>query len=214
MMALDSAIVILMAEALGVMTILAIAWFFVARNRHGKELDAIHQFIDQQDEQALVKNQPLDELLSNGCGLDRELVNAILQEVTDCERNLYQRIIQLFLQRDMTLLNEIDQGIGNLSEPYCRVISKMVATGGDKPASGAGPAGADGGHHAAGLERINQQLMRQLDTAMKTIDEITAEYTRVFSGNQTALELENSSKKMLQIFHEAEQAIKAPSGES
>ncbi len=213
MMALDSAIVILMAEALGVITILAVAWFFVARNRRGKELDAIHQFIDQQDEQALVKNQPLDELLSNGCGLDRELVNAILQEVTDCERNLYQRIIQLFLQRDMTLLNEIDQGIGNLSEPYCRVISKMAATGSDKTASGAGAA-AGGDHQAAGLERINQQLMRQLDTAMKTIDEITAEYTRVFSGNQTALELENSSKKMLQIFHEAEQAIKTPPGES
>jgi hypothetical protein len=43
---------------------------------------------------------------------------------------------------------------------------------------------------------------------MQTIDDITGEYTRVFSGNQSALELENSSKKMLQIFHDAEHCIR------
>nr|WP_305909126.1 hypothetical protein [Methylomarinum sp. Ch1-1]MDP4522014.1 hypothetical protein [Methylomarinum sp. Ch1-1] len=44
---------------------------------------------------------------------------------------------------------------------------------------------------------------------MKTMDEISAEYTRVFSGKQSELELENSSKKMLRIFQEAENTIRS-----
>jgi predicted transcriptional regulator len=97
----------------------------------------------------------------------------------------------------MGLLGEIDKNIGRLSEPYCQILGEMAT------------------HHTVAaessdddLKKINEQLVRQLDVALQTIDEITAEYTRAFSGNQTALELENSSKKMQQIFQSAERNIR------
>ncbi len=203
-MELDSALVILMAETLAGLLVVALTLWLMSRRKRGKEFDAIHQFIDQLEEAAVLKNKPLDQLLTNTCGLARDQVDSILQQVTDSERALFQRVIQLFLQREMLLLSEIDQGIGELSEPYCRVISDMAAgTGKSRSASTAG-----GDIQTSGLERINQQLVRQLDTAMQTIDEITTEYTRVFSGQQTALELENSRKKMLQVFQDAEHKIR------
>lgn len=204
MMALDSALVILMAEALFALLALAVTLFFIYRRKRNQEINAIDSFISQLDEQAELKNQPLDHLLSKTCGLDKKTVQTTLQEVSESERALTQKVIELFLQREMGMLNEIDQCIGNLSEPYCKLLAHMSSAQ-DKPA--AAPAG-----NAEALERINQQLVRQLDTAMQTIDEITSEYTRVFSGNQTELELENSSKKMLQIFqdsiHQLKQEIK------
>lgn len=199
MMALDSALVILMAELLAALIILALALFFIARNKRNNEMKAIDSFINQLDEQASFKNQPLDHLLTQTCGLDKKTVQATLQEVSDSERALMQKVIQLFLKREMALLNEIDQAIGNLSEPYCRLLENMT-TSSDKAAAPVG--------NTQALERINQQLVRQLDTAMQTIDEITSEYTRVFSGNQTELELENSSKKMLQIFQDSIRNLK------
>jgi hypothetical protein len=143
----------------------------------------------------------LDRLLSDKCGLDRPTVNRALQEITDSEKALLQIIIKLFLQREIGLLTEIDEKISNLSEPYCQLLIKMSHGSSNSSTSIS---------NDQGLEFINQQLVRQLNTAMQTIDDITAEYTRVFSGNQTGLELENSRKKMMQIFQDTEHKILHP----
>lgn len=202
MMALDSALVILMAEALATIVLLVGVMLFILRKKRNKEINAINSFINQMDEQSELKNQPLDHLLSKTCGLSGKQVQETLEHVSNCERAVMQKVIELFLKRDMVLLNEIDRAIGDLSEPYCHLLTKMAATDqGSLPVN------------TQSLERINQQLVRQLDTAMQTIDEITAEYTRVFSGNQTELELENSSKKMLQIFQDSIRTIKQNSQE-
>lgn len=201
MMTLDTALVILLAEGLGALILLSAAWIFLYRTRRNKEMRALDSFITQFNDQAAFKNKPLYQLLSDTCGLDQQAVEQTLKDVSDSERALMQIIIKLFLQREMSLLNQIDKRINNLSEPYCQLLADFH------------PTSATASHSKSpkqGLEHINQQLVHQLDTAMQTIDEITAEYTRVFSGNQTALELENSRKKMMQIFQETEHNILHP----
>jgi flagellar basal body-associated protein FliL len=201
MMGLDSALAILSLEALGVLTLACVAFFLIARNKRNNEIQAIDDYITQLNENTSSKNQPLDRLLSDKCGLDRPTVNRALQEITDSEKALLQIIIKLFLQREIGLLTEIDEKISNLSEPYCQLLIKMSHGSSNSSTSIS---------NDQGLEFINQQLVRQLNTAMQTIDDITAEYTRVFSGNQTGLELENSRKKMMQIFQDTEHKILHP----
>lgn len=196
----DTTLLILMAEICGLMLVLALGAWFYFRRRRNQEMNTLNQFIDQLEEQAAFKNKPLDHLLTVACGLDRKTVDGTLEQVSDSERALLQSIIQLLLQREMSLLGEIDKNIGRLSEPYCQLLSAMAT---HQTVS----ANAD-----EGLKQINEQLVKQLDVALQTIDEITAEYTRAFSGNQTALELENSSKKMQQIFQVAERNIKQAMG--
>lgn len=193
----DTTLVILMAEICIFLLVMAAGALFFFRRRRNNELSTINQFIDQLEEQAIFKNKPLDHLLTVACGLDRKTVEATLEQVSESERALLQNVIQLLLQREMGLLGEIDKNIGRLSEPYCQLLGEMAT------------------HHTVAaegsdddLKKINEQLVRQLDVALQTIDEITAEYTRAFSGNQTALELENSGKKMQQIFQLAERNIR------
>lgn len=202
MMGLDSAWVILMAEALLGLVILALVLWILFRRRRGHELAAIDAFISQMQGASVVKNQPLDELLTQQCGFNRERVEIVLQQVSDSERVLFQRIIQLFLQRETDLLAEIDQSIGELSDPYCQVIITMAAERRQPSSSAAGSV------EVTEFERANQLLSRQLKTAMQTIDDVTAEYARVFSGQQSALELENGRKKMLEAFQRVEMEIK------
>lgn len=207
MMELDSAIVILMAEALAAMILLVLVLIFMSRKKRGNETVEIDRFISKLEDEEAIKTQQLEKILLES-GVNRQALDSVLKEVTATERALLQRVIQLFLQRDLAHLEDIDQLVANLSDPYCRLLaeSSNAATSVDSAVAGKE-------QRVAGIERVNQQLIKQLDTAMKTIDEITAEYTRVFSGNQTALELENSSKKMQQIFLEAEQRIKSSMSE-
>lgn len=198
----DPVVVILAMEALAVFTLLGVVLFFVARNRRGREIAEIDRFISELEEQTFVKNRWLEQFLGENCSMSPADIESLLQEVNASERALFQDVIRLFLKRELALLNEIEQRIGELTEPY----QNLLANHGGGSAAAAN--GAQSPSQQAGLERINQQLVRQLDTAMKTIDEMSAEYTRVFSGNQTALELENSSKKMLQIFHDAERGVR------
>ncbi len=194
----DTTLMMLMMEVSVLLVVVAISVFFIFRRKQNQEINALHVFIDQMEEQATFKNKPLDQLLTEVCGLDRHTVDATLSQINGSERALLQNIIQLLLQRELGLLNEIDKNLGSLSEPYCQLLGQMAKAMSASPNT----------RMDSGMKIINEQLVRQLDSALNTIDEITAEYTRVFSGNQTALELENSSKKMLQIYRQAESTIK------
>ncbi|WP_446810064.1 hypothetical protein ACH50O_00220 [Methylomonas sp. 2BW1-5-20] len=201
----DSVVVILAGEALAFLTLLVIVLFFISRNRRGKEMAEIDQFITELEEQAIVKSRWLEQFLEESCGLTPAEIEPLLQEVNASERALFEGVIRLFLNRELVLLNEIEQRVGQLTEPYQNLLATR-GTAAPAPVERANESGQS--NQLAGMERINQQLVRQLDNAMKTIDEMSAEYTRVFSGNQTALELENSSKKMLQIFYDAERGVR------
>lgn len=197
MMALDSTLIIIMLEILVLLIVLVISLLFISKRKRSKELNAIHSFIDELEKEITVNNKPLERLLSDSCGLDPQEAEATLKNINASERALLQNVIQLFLQREMSLLKKIDQSISQLSEPYHQLINTLST---HRPTA----------NHTdtQDLQRANLQLKQQLDTALRTIDEVTAEYTRVFNGNQTEMELENSSKKMLQIFYDAERSIK------
>lgn len=197
MMTLDSTLIIFMLEISVLLIVLAISFLLISKRKRNKELNAIHSFIDQLAQEMVVSNKPLERLLSDTCRLAPQEAETILQNINASERALLQKVIQLFLQREMSLLKEIDQSISQLSAPYCQLL-ETIST--HPPATTP--------KDIQDLMRTNQNLQHELNTALRTIDEITAEYTRVFSGNQTALELENSSKKMLQIFYDVERSIK------
>lgn len=203
----DSSIVILMGEGLVALLIVVLLLLLKDRYRYNKEMAAIDRFITQLDDESHLKTKQLEHVLQNSGAKGQSLATA-LQEVGDSERALFQQIFQLYLQRNLNLMSEIDQSIANMSDPYCKLLAATAS--GSVGDSHQGDAAAKN----AGLEKINQQLVKQLDSAMQTIDEMSAEYTRVFSGTQSALELENSYKKMMSIFQDASQQAKAAIQES
>ena len=202
MTGLDSAWLILLAEALLVVMTLALISGWLWHRRRSNEQSEIQQFIDRLDDATPSGNKALSDWL-NRCGLDQARIDALLAEVNTSERALYQRIVELLLKRDMTVLQALEQSISQLPEPYLRAIENLSQEhkpGTSSSMTSVGP--------LAALEHVNEQLRHQLDTALQTIDDITAEYTRVFAGQQTALELENSRKHMLKIFQQTEQQLR------
>lgn len=207
MMGLESAWVVLLAEAWLVTLLCIVGWLVSRRRRHAREHEAIQRFIDELENSAMLGNKPLKDWLNAECGLERNKISDFLSEVNEAERALYQRIIELILTREMNLLQDIDQSIAHLADPYFRLLENLHAQ--QQQASPSLPASTANRQNESidVLLFANQQLRQQLATALQTIDEMTEEYARVFTGQQTALDLQNSSKNMLNIFQQAQQNV-------
>lgn len=202
MIELNSIMVVFMAEAVLALFLLIFALLLFSRKKAMGAQEASGKVIDKLQDTESIKAEKLRTLISAHCNIDANLLNELLAEVKTSERHLYQQIIRMFLNRDSKVLEEIDQQIDKISESYCKILTH----------SSGGVADADEANRQElkndQLVSENERLGEQLTIAMNTMDEISAEYTRVFSGTQTELELENSSKKMFAIFQQAGQKIK------
>ncbi len=205
MIEFDTALIILMVEALAALLLLGVILLIVFSRRRSREHAAAHDLVVRLEKSEVKRSKKLGEAIIECCEIDKDKLREILKEISSCEHALYQQILQIFLKRDVALLNQIDSYINKLSSPYCRLLKDSNSTevvSNDEELE-------EAKLQISRLKKEGAQLSEQLEMAMKTMDEISAEYTRVFSGTQSELELENSSKKMLRIFHEAEKTIRS-----
>jgi len=195
MMEISPVSMVFMLEASIVLVLLLLILYFVLKNNSKGDEAASSKVIDKLQDTEKLKSKKLAELISEHCELEQGDLDNLLAEVKKNERNLYQQIIRIFLKRDVDLLGKIDQHIDKFSEPYCKILSHASGGGGEKE--------KELEEKLNKLAEENTRLAEQLTIAMNTMDEISDEYTRVFSGTQTELELSNSSKKMFSIFQKA-----------
>jgi len=205
MIEIDSIILVFMAEALLAFFLLILVWFFISKKKTTGDELASEKVIEKLQDTENIKAKQLSILISTHCDLEPAKVNEVLADIRSNERQLYKQIIQVYLNRDVEALETIDQHIDQLSEPYCKLLARSSESAVDTDKI------KKEQQEAKKLINENERLREQLTVAMNTMDEISAEYTRVFSGTQTELELDNSSKKMFMIFRQAEQQIKETS---
>lgn len=205
MIELNSVVVVLMMEVIAALLVCLLLYFFFSKKKNNSEQKTIHALVDKVNETRNIKNQQLEELISSSSIVDPLEKKEMLGEISRSEQLLYQRIVEMFLKRDETILGELDQHIDSLSAPYCKLLSYSFAN--DDKAS---KIDVDE-QKFKNLQKENENLSIQLGMAMKTIDEISTEYAQIFNGSQTELELKNSSKKMFKVFRTAEQHIRSVS---
>ncbi len=195
MIELNSITVVLLLEALLALFLIIFSWFLFARKKVSGGYSTSNTLINKLKKAEDRKEDNLSELITSH--LEPELQNKLLAEVKSNERRLYKQIIRIFLDKDAKLLGRVNQHIDKFSESYCKIISHV-----------SNDIVSEEKIKESRLLTENERLEEQLAIAMRTIEEISSEYSRVFSGAKR-LELENSSKKILDIFHSARQQVKA-----
>jgi len=212
MMAINPVFVVIMAESLAALLLLFVGILFFRRRKKGHENATAEALISQLEETEAIRCKKLGLMLAEHCQLDEQAVQDYIREINQQEKSLYQQIIQMFLSRDPELLKEVDQSIHNLSEPYCKILLHKHNSE-TLPASDA-DVFQQGKKAINQLRQENDRLAEQLQTAMNTMDEISSEYTRMFNGTKSEIELQNSCQKMLAIFQEAlsrvQKTLKSP----
>jgi FtsZ-interacting cell division protein ZipA len=207
MIELNSVVVILMVEALAALLLLVIGLWLWSRKKKSGDFHMAQTLIDDLDEAKELRTENLGKLIAAHCALAPNELQTLLKEIDRREKALYQQIIQLFLNHDPNVLKDVDDYIQDLAQPYCAMLK---AVGNNSPA-------LEEAEHQADLENANQQIVqltkkntalaKQLQLALKTVDEVSDEYTQLFNGNKHELELRASYKRLLQAFQSIEAEI-------
>jgi hypothetical protein len=93
--------------------------------RRATERDAAGRFISQIKQSEAGRPERLAMAISQSCALGQAQLNTLLSPVNTGKKSLYQKIMQLFLNRDIEPLNGIEQSTQALTTPFCRLLTEV-----------------------------------------------------------------------------------------
>ncbi|MCX7086900.1 MAG: hypothetical protein NTV00_02480 [Methylococcales bacterium] len=210
MIELDSVVVILMIEALVALFLLVMGLYLWSRKKKSGDFQVAHALINQLGETHTLRTERLENLIVESCELEAGDLQALLKNIDVREKALYQQIIQVFLNRDPKVLKELDAYIQDLSKPYCAMLKKVGGNNAPNAAATATAAAAAEADLAIAQEKIarlmdkNSAITQQLQLALRTVDEVSDEYTQMFNGTKGEIELRASYRRFMRIFQSIE----------
>lgn len=192
-----------MFEAMVVLILLTFIFLILYGKKKSGDQATVHKFINKLKGAEKSKTKERGEMIAEYCNLEPSELNDITNEICSKERELYKKIIQIFLSKDKKILMKMDQYIEGLAEPYIRIAGVSASTNEVE-----GESLEIAKTEINRLKQETEALRKEIKINTDSMEEITAEYTRVFSGSQTALALENSSKKMFGILRDIENRVR------
>jgi len=149
---------------------------------------------------------------------------ALAEAVGKREQALYHCVIEAFVKRDAEILDQLDEHVHGLSEPYCQALKTMLARAKEAGQSALDQAQAGPNHSLSGenealrqqvenlsqeceqmraqireLSATSEKLRQDLQAALTELEEVSGEYARVFHEKGEG-ELEASRQQMLERF--------------
>lgn len=206
---------LLVLEALGVVSAFAVVGIWLLSRRRNQEKKAVKQLIERLKKVESGQSQELGEILAEIQDLPQERRQILVDEIMEREKALYRQILKLFLERDISLLSKVDEGVRDITRPYQELLRDLPA--GKDPELTAALAQAEG--EISRLKAETQQLSEQLQVAMETVDNLSKEYTRMFAPDKTTEEMEASRHRILETLKQnenrlARHPVEEPPGET
>lgn len=143
-----------------------------------------------------------------GPAITDELRNATVEGVLLRERLLYRQIVKLFIEPSADALKQVEALIGDNAEPYWRLLRVMAEHSAAPAAPTDNTAAILQRAELARLAAENKSLEAQLIAARKALEDVSNEYAQMFGGAKPAEELRRSLRHVLDVFQEAEHAVR------
>jgi hypothetical protein len=212
MIELNEVFAVFVGEALIALLLIFITMLLISMKRKNRDRTAATGLIEKVSKQSELREKEMIDLLGEDSGVDEESLKEIMNEMRVQERGLYQHVIQLYLKRDAKMLSKIDSRVQALVEPYKRLLSEKSGGAEVDPTL------------LEEIEKIkleqerlrndNERLATQLGVAMETMDEVSTEYSMMFSGSKAADELSASKERMFKIFQKGGEKFEETVSES
>ncbi len=202
MVPFDSLAIIFILEALIGFSLFSTVLLIIFSRRKNQERQAVGKLIGRLRKIENDRLQELSDILNEIGHLAPDQLETLLEEIKQHEKTLYQQIFKLFLDRDVKLLGKIQQRIKDLSQPYHDLLKNLPQQGPDLSDEL-----QQAQHEIQRLKAESDQLAKQLEVAMETIDRVSSEYTNMFGGGKSKEELEASRSKILQTLKDNERRI-------
>jgi hypothetical protein len=207
MIEINPLFVILFFEAILILILLALIVPILRNKTNNATQSAALTLVKKLEKNEGSRVERLEQLLAHFGDTNPVLLSEFLEEIKAKEKNFYQHVLRMFFSKDPSLLKKMDKQVESLSEPYFQLLSSSSVVSNN--------ADMDeelqlSNQEVSRLKNENQAFSEQLEIIMNTIDEISSEYTRIFAGTRTEMELKNSSKKMIELFRTSGQSARTP----
>ncbi len=189
---------LLEGAALLLVTLAGIIWIMTRRDL--REQQGIRKVIDRLRKAGENHAGELNEILMEIQSFPEDKRREFLATIQALETALYHQIVKLFLQRDTTLLGQIDQRVRELSKPYQELLANLPQR--EDPVMKETLDKAE--QEIDRLKRETEQLTRQLQVATATVETLSREYTRMFAADRTQQDIEASRQKILDTLKQSE----------
>jgi len=199
-------LIIIFFETIFILALLVLVVPFLRHKKNTVTQSAALTLIKKLEKNKGDRADKLEQLTNDLADIEPGQLSEFLEEIKASEKNFYQHLLRMFFSRDPELLKKIDKKVQGLSEPYHQLLCHSASAASNSEVLNEELQLAL--QEISRLKNENQDFSKQLEIATNTMDEITAEYTQIFSGKRTELELTNSSKKMLELFRASGQRIK------
>lgn len=211
MIQVNSLIAIFVVEALVGLLLLTLAFTFFLLRRRTRERDAARELINRLQQSESERAETMSRSLGESCErLDLQL-DEVLAEIGEQEKTLYRQIVKMFLARDAAMLKEIDCSVQGLSAPFFRMIADLGTASAKDSVLVEARESAES--EVRELKKESTRLTAQLDMAMRTMDEVSCEYSKMFGSTRDSEELNMSRMRMLNAFRDAERQLREASAE-
>jgi hypothetical protein len=207
MIEIPALIAVLAAEAIVALSGLLILLGY--RRSRKKRLDRAEagRFIDRVNETGESRLAELYAALAPDGGPPSEpWFRTLLEEIMAREKAIYRQAFEAFLNRDAARLAEIDAQVRELAEPYCRLIEQWR----EKLPK------YDPTRDLERIDELQAEVLRtraeadharaELALALESLEDVSAEYAKMFGSRKTADQLQASLGRVLGIFRRTTQA--------
>lgn len=126
------------------------------------------------------------EVLEQRFGYSGDALETKIREIIRTEKLLFQRVINMYVKRDVISMRELNIDVETVTEPFRTLDVQAGSTA--APAASAGSLSDEEAHV---LRNDNESLKQELQITMETMSRMLGEYASMFGGgSQSAMQAE------------------------
>ena len=154
--------------------------FFVLRRKRRENSLARH-FVEKFRQNEDTRKQNLMDVLQKVHEMDANLAAKTAEAMLGCEKQIYSRVLRMFLGKDRDALSQLQKDVENMAAAYRKLVDTAQNTAaierGDNPKIQA--------QLRAQIKQITAErdkVQKDLDEAMASMENMLKEYTQMYSG--------------------------------
>ncbi|MBI3562028.1 MAG: hypothetical protein HY080_09980 [Gammaproteobacteria bacterium] len=172
------------AEIGAVLAIVTIIVLIVMLRRSSKDRLAAKAFVDGLHQHELKRKENLISVMQKVHDMDPELAVKTAQSMLSCEKQIYNRVLKIFLGHDREALGQLQRDVENMAGAYRKLADTAeTINGAEQVERGENP--RQNAHLRTQIKQLENEkakLERDLSEAMTSMENMLKEYTQMYSG--------------------------------
>ena len=167
---------------IGILLVLvAFVVVFLMLRRKNRENYLARHFVEKLKQEEVTRKQSLMDILQKVHEMDANLATKTAEAMLGCEKQIYNRVLRLFLGKDRESLPQLQKDVENMATAYRKLVDTAqhttIVERDDNPKM-----------HAQLRAQIKQitaerdKVQKDLDEAMISMENMLKEYTQMYSG--------------------------------